>query len=96
MTQKEKLIEILSEKIYPKEGVDPVEVVADFLIDRGVVVDGCPCDLCAHNPPSSYDGKPCTLCPAKKMEGKENLLGRTVFLTREEAEAALKKWEGEE
>lgn len=29
MTQKERLIEILSEKIYPKEGVDYAEVVAD-------------------------------------------------------------------
>ncbi len=23
-----------------------------------------PCDLCAYNPPSSCDGKPCTVCPA--------------------------------
>lgn len=44
MTQKERLIEILSEKIYPKEGVDYAEVVADFLIDRGVVVLPCKVD----------------------------------------------------
>lgn len=24
-----------------------------------------PCDLCRHNPPSSMDGKPCSLCPAE-------------------------------
>lgn len=24
-----------------------------------------PCDLCVHNPPSSLDGKPCTMCPAQ-------------------------------
>lgn len=23
-----------------------------------------PCDLCLYNPPSSGDGKPCTMCPA--------------------------------
>lgn len=29
-----------------------------------------PCDVCAYNPPSSMDGKPCSLCPARgKMEG---------------------------
>lgn len=26
-----------------------------------------PCDLCAYNPPSSGDGKPCTMCPASAM-----------------------------
>lgn len=31
-----------------------------------------PCDVCAYNPPSSGDGKPCTICPATaKMGGKE-------------------------
>lgn len=23
-----------------------------------------PCDLCVYSPPSSCDGKPCTMCPA--------------------------------
>ena len=27
-----------------------------------------PCDVCKYNPPSSTDGKPCTMCPA---EGRE-------------------------
>lgn len=28
--------------------------------------DGCqtPCDLCKYDPPSSGDGKPCSMCPA--------------------------------
>ena len=26
-----------------------------------------PCDLCRFSPPSSFDGKPCSMCPA---EGK--------------------------
>ena len=25
-----------------------------------------PCDMCRFNPPSSGDGKPCTLCPAER------------------------------
>ena len=24
-----------------------------------------PCDVCRYNPPSSMDGKPCTMCPAE-------------------------------
>ena len=27
-----------------------------------------PCDLCVHNPPSSFDGKPCSMCPAEPKE----------------------------
>lgn len=26
-----------------------------------------PCDFCAYNPPSSFDGKPCAFCPAEQM-----------------------------
>lgn len=25
------------------------------------------CDLCAYNPLSSFDGKPCTMCPATPL-----------------------------
>lgn len=28
-----------------------------------------PCDLCIHNPPSSFDRKPCSMCPA---QGRNN------------------------
>lgn len=24
-----------------------------------------PCDICRHYPPSSVDGKPCSMCPAE-------------------------------
>ena len=48
----------------------------------GVTFDGCcwaesaivenkpltPCDLCRHNPPSSCDGKPCSMCPVEPKE----------------------------
>ena len=26
-----------------------------------------PCDLCKYNPPSSCDGKPCSVCPASAV-----------------------------
>ena len=33
-----------------------------------VAIPTSPCDLCQYNPPSSTDGKPCTMCPAVKIE----------------------------
>lgn len=37
MTAREKLIEILSTKIHPREGIDPAAVAADFLLDHDVL-----------------------------------------------------------
>lgn len=34
-------------------------------IDDAKPADICPCDVCRYNPPSSRDGKPCTMCPAQ-------------------------------
>ena len=44
MGAREKLIEILRKPIFPHEMVDPIEAVADYLLDSGVTVqemDGC-------------------------------------------------------
>lgn len=30
-----------------------------------------PCTFCVYNPPSSSDGKPCTICPAHKRSDEE-------------------------
>lgn len=30
-----------------------------------------PCDLCRYNPPSSSDGKPCTMCPSVPKQPEE-------------------------
>lgn len=38
MNVREKLIEILRKPIFPHELVDPVEAVADYLLDSGVTV----------------------------------------------------------
>lgn len=37
MTDREKLLEILDVPIYPHENVDPLEAVADYLLDNDVV-----------------------------------------------------------
>lgn len=41
MTDRERLIEILKMPIYPKAGVDTAEVVADYLLDNGIIVPPC-------------------------------------------------------
>lgn len=39
-----------------------------------------PCDLCCYNPPSSRDGKPCTMCPASPVEryGEESKMSEWI------------------
>ena len=41
MNVKEKLIEILRKPIFPHELADPIEAVADYLLDSGVTVQDC-------------------------------------------------------
>ena len=41
MDMKEKLVEILRKPIFPHELVDPIEAVADYLLDSGVTVQEC-------------------------------------------------------
>lgn len=43
-----------------------LDVAFDALREQGE--RKCPCDLCRYNPPSSMDGKPCTMCPASAKE----------------------------
>lgn len=47
LTEREKLIEILSTKIHPREGIDPAAVVADFLLDHDVL-PVVRCAACQH------------------------------------------------
>lgn len=41
MSARERLIEILRQPIFPHELVDPIEAVADYLLDNGVIVLPC-------------------------------------------------------
>ena len=55
MGMREKLIEILSVPIYPHELADPTEVVADYLLDNGVV-PVVRCKDCKHY---GWEQEPC-------------------------------------
>ena len=37
-----------------------------FKLLPSVAIPSSPCDLCQYNPPSSTDGKPCTMCPVER------------------------------
>ena len=62
MDVREKLIEILKKPIFPHELADPIEAVADYLLDSGVTVqelDGCKyCKEYEDLPEHFIDSKP--------------------------------------
>lgn len=123
---RERLIEILNVTIHPKEGVDPAEVVAaevvaDYLLDNGVIVPPCkvgdvvyviePCSChCGHNTfeechhrrtnatkwikgvmiANKHHNRCLKLFERPYKAEYIFKIGKTVFLTREEAEQALK------
>ena len=62
MDVREKLIEILRKPIFPHELADPIEAVADYLLDSGVTVqelDGCKyCKEYEDLPEHFIDSKP--------------------------------------
>ena len=107
MTQKEKLIKILySSPVYLSKS--EAEALADWLVANSVVV--LPCKVgdmvfCIRKNPyakglyvkenTAYRVSFCVDGYISIFSTKEDVLGKTVFLTREEAEAALKKMEGE-
>lgn len=56
---------ILTETLDYGSGVKVLDMIkqtpaADVVELQGLTL----CDVCAYNPPSSGDGKPCTMCPA--------------------------------
>lgn len=67
MTDREKLLEILSVPIYMREGADPAEAVADFLLDNDVrpVVR---CKDCKYSAQAKWNRKGFRICPASHME----------------------------
>ena len=108
---RDRLIELLNTKIYPRVSADPAEVVADFLLDSGVIVPPCRVGDTVYFVELDED---CKYYVDKgrvyAISQNENTLwlsvrylsglrydhtsddfGKTVFLTREEAEKALKK-----
>lgn len=57
---KEEALQILDTIPTISEQVDALEMAIKALSQE----PKSPCDVCMYNPPSSTDGKPCTMCPA--------------------------------
>ena len=103
MNERERLIEILSKPIFPRIGVDPAEVVADYLLDNGVIVPPCKVGDTVYIPYLStvIEKKVCSIvvqkpfftvyCGGTSLRFFKEDFGKTVFLTREDAEKALKE-----
>lgn len=57
-----------------------------------------PCDICKHYPPSSADGKPCSMCPAEPAEPTEQVrtyMSLADCVSRQAAiDALTHKWDG--
>lgn len=123
--QRKRLIELLSQPIFPKIGVDPAEVVADYLLDNGLIVppckvgdtvyildvlaDNCKCADCDYYYAGGMGDLPecektrhgyryhkCVEIIEQRATMQSILcwlscddFGKTVFLTREEAEKSL-------
>lgn len=87
MTVKEKLMELLSKPVFPHEQADPIEAVADYLLDNGVTIRGSEiwvwnsrelqweCSRCgcirAHDVILGLDASYCGQCGAE-MKGENN------------------------
>lgn len=81
MTEREKLIEILSMKIHPREGVDPAAVVADFLLDHDVL-PVVRCAACRHRTePKCNKADDAARGITKCGYTKSPCSGRLVYLT---------------
>ena len=108
---RDRLIELLNTTIYPRVGADPVEVVADFLLDNGVIVPPCKVGDTVYFVELDEDCK-CYVDKGRvyaisqnentlwlsvrylsglRYDHTSNDFGKTVFLTIEEAEKALKE-----
>ena len=104
MDVREKLVEILQKPIFPHELVDPIEAVADYLLDSGVTV--LPCNVgdkiyYIDRYTDKIDEDTVKFLTITKNGAKPILtyhnikfwdfyeLGKTAFLTKDEAEANL-------
>ena len=67
MQERERLIEILSRKVYPREGIDPAVVVADYLLDNDIV-PVVRCRECKYAKNAKVNKKGYRICPASHME----------------------------
>ena len=98
MTERERLAELIKSAMY--RGVYTPEKIAEWLIDEGVICPPCKAGDTVYR---ICGTKKCRFVAERIVvcikihengfivitDGAENILGTSVFLTREEAEAAL-------
>jgi hypothetical protein len=111
---RDRLVELLRVPIYPKAGADPAEVVADYLLDNGVIVPPCKVGdtvyvvngsagkvfrntvigmtiLNGSKNPNSIKVEYRNKCgEISRRDFRWAQFGKQVFLSRKEAEQALK------
>ena len=65
-------VKYLLDRGIPFEDIVKIQI-AGHLYEQGYRKQSelTPCDVCKFNPPSSTDGKPCSVCPAQEMKGGE-------------------------
>ena len=102
-TERDRLVALLSVPIHPKVGADPAEVLADYLLDNGIIVPLCepgskvytianfPTRHAAEWTVSSAHS---IYMSAENESGayvlfRENELGTSIWATKEDAEAAI-------
>lgn len=96
---RDRLIELLKKEIYPKEGVDGAEVVADYLLDNGVILPFCKIGDTIYQTDGIRIYKSTIneiffistklIYRTENFDFDETAIGNSIFLTKEEAEQAL-------
>ncbi len=108
---RDRLIELLKIPIHPRVDADPAEVVADYLLDNGVILPPCKVndvvytiikDTVAEHRVQKIEvhiNGSISFCFSWHGCGYEHKfvkdIGKTVFLTKEDAEKALKERESD-
>ena len=104
-SDRDRLIEILKVPIFPHLDVEPAEVVADYLLENGVIVPPCKVGQTVYyiSFGKVYKGKchAITLNPTMQIHlydydgDNVSISASKVFLTKEEAEEKLKEFGNE-
>ena len=108
MTDRERLIDLIidAKRTDPETG-NFTDYLADYLLEHGVIVPHCKVrqtvwfirnkeiiETCVEKIILKHGGLYIKLCCNSMYETTCNSIGKTVFLTREEAEKALKERDG--
>ena len=88
MDVREKLVEILRKPIFPHELVDPIEAVADYLLDSGVTVQ----EWISVKDSLPKDDEIVTICTEKGFVYAGELIGDTWFLDNDSWTENVTHW----